>query len=110
MAAEPEPEVSSSRLNSPATGGGTTPSGVATTFMLLPFAKSVYCPPGTDAIRPFPLKLSPHDRVRPMDELDGEQNTLCGFRRCFSIPILIGCASILSQYETSIAGEFVSNL
>ena len=33
------------------------PSGVATTFMLLPFAKSVYCPPGTDAICPFPSKI-----------------------------------------------------
>jgi hypothetical protein len=28
----------------------------------------------------------------------------------FSVPILIGCASILSPSERSIAGEFVSNL
>ena len=74
MAAEPDPEVSSSRLNSPASGGGIPmPSGVATTFMLVPFAKSVYCPPGTDAICPFPWKLSPRDRVRPMDELSGNR-------------------------------------
>jgi hypothetical protein len=28
----------------------------------------------------------------------------------FSVPILIGCASILSQSERNIAGEFVSDL
>jgi hypothetical protein len=51
MAAEPAPEVNNSRLNYPATGGGKPlPSGVATTLVLLPFAKKVYCPPGTDAI------------------------------------------------------------
>src|SRR5215467_9656514 len=84
MVVEPDAEVSSSMLNSPAAGGGKPlPSGVATTFALLPFAKSVYCPPGTDAICLLPSKSVPRRRVRPLDELGRRRTRFASFVDAF---------------------------
>jgi hypothetical protein len=46
---------------------------------------------------------------RPPDEFGRDKNTIATFSRSFSVPIYVGCASILSNYQTNITGEYEAN-